>query len=276
METNKETICLLGCGWLGFPLAVSLISRGFPIKASTTSPAKLPMLKSAGVDPFLVQFSSLKPDPDLSQVLKADTLIVSIPPARKHTDGAESYRKMAEILRGLLPDSSISTLIFISSTSVYADTNSVVDEGTRVMPDSASGKLMTEVEMIFSSLPLKVIILRLAGLIGPGRMPGRFFAGKSNIPNGAAPVNLVHLDDVIGAIHRVLDDPEASGVYNVCAPSHPPKQEFYTEAAKQEGLELPHFIPEASGWKIISCDRLQNELNYKFKFPSLLDWLNQT
>ena len=50
-------------------------------------------------------------------------------------------------------------------------------------------------------------ILRLAGLVGPGRHPGRFFAGKS-APDGQHGVNLVHLEDVIGAIELLLQAPK--------------------------------------------------------------------
>ncbi|HAP82964.1 MAG TPA: NAD(P)-dependent oxidoreductase, partial [Enterobacteriaceae bacterium] len=43
-------------------------------------------------------------------------------------------------------------------------------------------------------------------LVGPGRHPGRFFAGKSG-PNGNHGVNLVHLEDVVGAISLLLEAP---------------------------------------------------------------------
>lgn len=272
---NKGVISLLGCGWLGFPLAVSLISKGFEVKGTSTSPEKLAMLKAEGIDPYLVQFSALRPDPDLRELLKVETLIISIPPGRKNIDGPESYRKMAKTLTTLLPDSEISRLIFISSTSVYADSNSIINESDELFPDNPSGKLIAEVEMLFSALPLNVIVLRSAGLIGPQRLPGRFFAGKTNIPNGRAPVNLIHLDDIISSIHCLIENKDASGVYNACAPSHPTKEEFYTLAAKMESMELPHFLPEKTSWKIISSERLENQLNFKFKYPSLMDWLGK-
>lgn len=271
---NKDTISLLGCGWLGFPLAVSLISKGFIVKGTSTSPEKLLKLEAAGIDPYLVQFSPSKPDPDLLDLLQTDTLIISIPPGRKNNNGTEAYRKMISQLSILLPDSNLSRLIFISSTSVYPDLNSVINESTQLSPSTVSGKLMAEAEMLLSTLPFKVIILRSAGMIGPERLPGKFFSGKTNIPGGGCPVNLIHLDDIIGSIHCLIENDEASGIYNVCASSHPTREEFYTLAAKVENLELPHFLPGKMSWKIVSCERLVNELKFKFKYPSLMNWLN--
>lgn len=270
----KGVIGILGCGWLGFPLAQSLISGGYLVKGTTTSQQKIQTLTAEGIDPYLVQFSASKPDPDLSGFLQADTLIVSVPPGRRNADGFENYRRMARHLCALLPDSGITRIIFISSTSVYADLNGIVNENSPLLPDTGSGKLLEEIEDLFSSLQMKVIILRLAGLIGPERFPGRFFAGKTNIPNGRAPINLIHLDDVIRLIHSIIENDQAHGVYNGCAPSHPTKEEFYTLAAKQAGLRVPEFLPEKITWKIITSERLESELNFKFKISSLMDWLS--
>lgn len=272
---SKEVISLLGCGWLGFPLSVNLISKAYKIKASSTSPDKLPLLKAEGIDPYLVQFNALKPDPDLHDLLHADILIISVPPGGRRINGPENYRKMADVLKSQLAESRISRLILISSTSVYADSNSMITESSEISRDTLSGSLMAEIETILSSLPIKVIILRLAGLIGPGRSPGRFFAGKSNVPNGLAPVNLIHLDDAVNLITCLIETENAAGIYNGCAPSHPTKAEFYTLAAKTEQLEPPSFLPEKDKWKVISSERTGKELNFSYKFPSLMDWLHR-
>lgn len=47
-------ISILGCGWLGFPLAKALLLKGFSVKGSTTSSEKLATLEKAGITPFLI------------------------------------------------------------------------------------------------------------------------------------------------------------------------------------------------------------------------------
>lgn len=274
MET-KGTISLLGCGWLGFPLALNLISRGFQVKGSTTSPDKLAIFKEAGIDPYLVQFDTVSNSLDLHDFLDADILIVSVPPGRRSIDGLANYRKMAETLKDQLVNSRVSRLILISSTSVYPDSNSILTEFSSIDPKTESGIVLVETEALLSSLNMKVILLRLSGLIGPKRMPGRFFAGKTNIPNGLAPVNMIHQDDVISLINCLIDFETAEGVYIGCSPSHPSKEEFYTLAASSEQLNPPTFISEKLRWKLISSERTNRELSFTYKYPSLMDWLRQ-
>ncbi|MDO8994828.1 MAG: SDR family NAD(P)-dependent oxidoreductase, partial [Daejeonella sp.] len=241
---NKKAINLLGCGWLGYPLALDLISHGFIIKGSTTSPEKIPMLKASGIDPILVQFDQSHPDPDLTELLDADILIVSVPPGRRTAEGPENYKRMGEILTAQIPKSNISKLIFISSTSVYSDGNSVLTESSEISPETVSGKVIAEIEKSLLSLPIQVIVLRLAGLFGPGRSPGRFFAGKINIPNGFAPVNMIHQEEVIALINALIDSDTAKGIYIGSTPSHPTKEEFYKLAARLDMLAEPDFISE--------------------------------
>lgn len=272
MNRNGK-ISLLGCGWLGFPLAKRLILEGFDVMATTTTDSKLPVLKAAGIDPYLVQFSEAVQIPDLKKFFKAETLIITIPPGRRDPNGFSNYGRMIKFVCKELPQSNISKLILISSTSVYPDSNILTDEYSAVLPDTDSGRLMADTEILLAEQKVSMISLRLAGLIGPGRMPGKFFAGKTNVPNGLAPVNLIHLDDAVGIILRLISEQKTQGVYNGSAPQHPSRQEFYTLAAELEGLEKPLFIPEKIEWKIVSTVRLTDELNYQFEFPSLIDWL---
>ena len=53
-----KQISILGCGWLGLPLAQQLVHHGFQINGATTSDAKLVVLKNAGIQPFLINVSS--------------------------------------------------------------------------------------------------------------------------------------------------------------------------------------------------------------------------
>src|SRR5690606_15302388 len=120
-------------------------------------------------------------------------------------------------------------------------------------PETDSGKAMLAAEALFSENPaFQTTVIRLGGLIGPGRHPGRFFSGKKNVPNGMAPVNLIHLDDCIGLIEAVIEKNIWNGVFNACAPQHPSRQEFYSNAAKSAGLPLPHFRNELQEWKMVN------------------------
>ncbi len=274
--STKAKISIMGCGWLGLPLARRLISRGFDVKGSTTQITKLETLRDKGIDPYLVHFAEPLRILGSAQFFDSEILIITIPPGRRDADGFENYRTMISYLADQSKSGrKYSRVILISSTSVYGDNNAYVDELTPVAPSTPSGELMVESELRLSADYPGLVTLRLAGLFGPGRQPGRFFAGKENIPNGLAPVNLLHLDDANAIILAILENTRVSGIFNCCAPSHPTRNEFYTLAAQHEGIALPQFIPEKRQWKVISSCRVEQELGYQFKVPNLINWVKQ-
>ncbi|MDB5014608.1 MAG: NAD-dependent epimerase/dehydratase [Daejeonella sp.] len=272
----KKDISILGCGWLGFPLAKMLISKGYTVKGSTTTHDKIKSFAEAKIVPYLVQFNGEIPPKNLSVFLETDVLVIAIPPGRKNADKNNNFRNMAMLVSKALSHSPIKQLIFISSTSIYGDTNREVNEYTTPKPDDASGELLLEVENQLIEIPnLNICVLRLSGLIGPDRHPGRFFGGKANIANGLAPVNLIHLEDVIGIILNLIEREDATGIYIGSAPSHPTKKEFYTLAAKQTGLPAPSFRNELVDWKVVNGEQTAKNLNYHFVFGDLLKWASK-
>ena len=73
----KNRISILGCGWLGLPLAISLYSRGYEIKGSTTTVDKIEKLKSAGIIPFILDLNNIKSD--ITEFLASAILIIAVP-----------------------------------------------------------------------------------------------------------------------------------------------------------------------------------------------------
>ena len=97
-------------------------------------------------------------------------------------------------------------MLFISSTSVYGEENLIVTEETELNPDTESGKQLVQTEQLLqSNLNFKTTILRFGGLIGEDRHPIKFLAGRKNIENPNAPINLIHQDDCIGIIMEILE-----------------------------------------------------------------------
>jgi len=165
----------------------------------------------------------------------------------------------------------------MSSTSVYADCCDFVTEESITNSNSVAGDLLRDAENVILSVPsIRSTVIRLAGLIGPGRHPARFFAGRKDIPNGRAPVNLIHLDDCIGIVKAVLRGDFEGEIMNACAPDHPSRQEFYTLASKSAGLSLPIFKDELLDWKIVTTNKVDIRLQYQFKVRDLMSWLRRT
>ncbi|HDX4051869.1 TPA: SDR family oxidoreductase [Enterobacter soli] len=268
-----KKVAIVGLGWLGMPLAMSLAAKGWQVTGSKTTADGVEAARMCGIDGIELR---LEPElvcdaDDLDALMGVDALVITLP-ARRSGPGESFYlQAVQEIVDSALAHH-VPRIIFTSSTSVYGDIDGTVKEGTARQPVTASGRVLKELEDWLHNLPgTQVDILRLAGLVGPGRHPGRFFAGKS-APDGQHGVNLVHLEDVIGAIELLLQAPKGGHIYNICAPSHPSRRTFYPLMARQLGLAPPVFgdAQGESKGKVIDGNRICHELGFEYQYPDPL------
>lgn len=257
-----QKVSILGCGWFGYAFAEELIKRGYSVKGSTTSDEKLIALVDAGIEPYLIDFSAERQKTNKA-FFDADVLFICIPPKRKSLELGDYPKKIAVIVNSAEEHTQV---VLISSTSIYGDQNTTVDEDSETDPETESGKMVLEAERILKSLlPNRSTIIRFAGLFGPNREPARFFAGKTNIPNGLAPVNMIHQKDAVGIACEIIEQDAFGRTYNACAPKHPTKIEFYTKASLDSGLENPTFLEEKNSFKIVESKNVPKFLNYQFE-----------
>ena len=273
-----KQISILGCGWLGLPLAKSLLEKGFSVNGSTTSVEKIAVLENAGIHPFLVSLSAVEVLEETKISIEnflqnSDVLIIDIPP-KLRGDSSENFVAKIQNIIPFIEKSLVEKMIFVSSTSVYADDNSIITEETKPNPDTESGKQLLEAEQLLqSNKNFQTTIVRFGGLIGEDRHPIKFLAGRKNIENPEGPINLIHQIDCIGIIEEILKHPETSGqidksseVFNAVAPFHPTRKEYYTQKAIELDLPLPEFeVSKTSIGKTILSDKVESILNYKFE-----------
>ena len=269
-------IAILGCGWLGLPLAIDFINKGFDVNGSTTQSQKIETLAGLNIVPFLVQLDTEITGDPIQQFLDANLLIINIPPGR-HRGTENDYVGKMKNLAEEVSKSPITKIIFVSSSSVYPELDDIVTEKTPLDFQNEGAKNLILAEEIFKNLPrIKTTILRFSGLFGPDRNPGRFFAGKENIPNGLAPINLIHLEDCIGLIKWIIEKEIWGETLNGVAPDHPQKMDFYGLASEKYNQSRAQFIAERKAFKIVSSEKVIEEYGYQFKVPHLMNWLLQT
>ncbi|MBC7923370.1 MAG: SDR family oxidoreductase [Ferruginibacter sp.] len=264
---------ILGCGWLGLPLGRSLARKGYLVKGTTTSRPKLASLVARDIQPFLLH---LDPEPNgegLADFLSADVLVLNVPP-KVEARGADFHPRQIRFLMDSLLGSAIRRVIYISATSVYPDLNREVTE-EEALPQPGSNRVLLQAEALLRSLSPRVetTVLRCGGLMGYDRIPGKYFAGRKALPTGAVPVNLVHRDDVVGAVEAVIEREKWGETYNLVAPLHPTRQEVYLRNAADLGFEPPEFTPTGNQpFKIVAVRKLQQELAYVFRYPDPLNF----
>lgn len=265
----SKQISIIGCGWLGLPLAKELVAENYKLKGSTTNLDKISLLKSNGIGGFYVELKQDTIKGDIENCLSgSEILILNIPPGlRKHPEN--DFVKQISNLITYIEKSSIQNVIFVSSTSVYKDDESIpsITEATIPNPDTESGRQLLEVEKMLQKNPnFSTTILRFSGLFGADRHPATYLSGKTDIKNPNAPINLIHLDDCIGIILNVIQKNIWGLTFNASTPSNLSRKEYYTSICKAMNLPLPKFEQNSfNQGKRIDSKKLVQLLDYDFK-----------
>jgi len=265
----KETIGVMGCGWLGFPLAKALLQLQYQVYGTTTSETKITALTNTGIHAFAIRLREAGIHGPVDEFLTPiGTIVINVPPKLRGTQ-QENYVQKMQWLHRAIKKSSTRKLIFVSSTSVYGDVDGEVTEQTIPNPTTASGEQLLAAENMFrNDSDLQTTIVRFGGLIGPHRNPVNMLVRRKNLMNGGAPINLIHLDDCIAILKTIIVEGYWGELFNAVYPHHPPKATYYTEEAKRLGLLLPDYRPhtQQSG-KIIVSQQLTAVKNFQFLRP---------
>lgn len=253
MPTKKlKQIAIVGCGWLGFSLAKELLADGYRVKASVTNKNKLSVLKKAKITPYIIQLLPNKTLGNYTDFLHTtQVVLISIPPKTKN--GISFKDKITTFLTHT-KNTSIEKIIFISATSVYANTFPIttITENSIPNPETENGKqlLAAETEIMATK---KGVIIRFGGLIDENRHPIHYLAGKNNVKNPNAPINLIHKKDCIALIKNIIATDIKNVIFNGVFPKHTSRKEYYTQKALELELSLPQFSSEkpCEGKKIV-------------------------
>ncbi|WP_028863477.1 NAD(P)H-binding protein [Psychromonas aquimarina] len=251
------SISVLGSGWLGLAAALKLSDNFTSVNISTRSVTKARELKKPDLKAFVVDIDSISDNIQL--FLQSEILLITIT-----SKNIEAFKHLIKEIE----QSPVKKVIFISSTSVYPEKNSICREDDDL--EDIVHPLVKIERLLQENKNFQTTILRCAGLIGGQRHPGRFFNSKQ-IQNILAPVNLVHRDDCLQIISLIIAKAVWGKVLNVCADTHPAKADFYTYNAAALGLDKPDLGTQNSGLnKVVSNEVLKSLLDYRFIHADLM------
>ena len=265
-------VSIMGCGWLGLPVAKHLIGLGFDVKGSTTSVDKVPTLRSFGIQPFMIESVPPLKGECIKEFFQSKILVINVP-FRRTLPSADIYKNQIESIIQAMLGSPVEFVIFASSTAVYPKNLSEAKEDASFLPDTPRAQILLEIEqMLLKQKNFSATIIRLAGLYGGERLIGNFLSMGKRPKADLGPANLIHQDDCVAIIAKIIQHNIRGEVLNACSDVHPMKDVLYSRAAKNLHLPPPAFEKNAGRVsKIVPNDKLKMVLQYRFKHPNPLD-----
>ncbi len=272
---NPLSLGIIGCGWVGLPLAELFVKNGVHVVATTQTSERLIEITATGADAEILALPFSFEQNEQQKVFSQQSLLIAIPPQIKH--GKTDYAKKVAQVVVQAEKSGVKRIVLISTTAVYNGLSGNVDEERGLDFDADKVGILAAAEQAVLNFKGEGVVLRLAGLIGPKRHPARFINSQRLLSNGHAPINLIHLTDVLGLLTVLLKIGSPVGIFNGVNDTHISKKDFYTLAAKSVGIEPAKFAEGTSDvTRIISGDKTKQELAYQYVHDDLVTWVNSS
>jgi nucleoside-diphosphate-sugar epimerase len=284
MSTGMRRL-IAGCGYLGFRVAQLWRAGGDEIHVLTRSAWRARHFQRQGLIPWVGDVTRPATLPRLPEV---DTLLWSVGFDRDISQTIDDV--YVDGLHGFLDalPNRVTRLIYISSTGVYGQADGRwVNEATECRPQRYGGRVFLAAEQLLLRSPFadRAVILRLAGVYGPQRLP-RLKQLRAGEPLDTAPqnlLNLIHVDDAAQVVQHAADrELPLPRVFLVADGQPVVRAAFYAEAARLFGTSPAVFCGSdcagsagrrTGGHKRVCSDRMRAELGISLRYPSYREGL---
>jgi nucleoside-diphosphate-sugar epimerase len=276
-------VLIVGCGYVGLPLGQELVRLGHEVLGLRRTPTAFTEIQAAGLQPLAGDVT----DPaSLAKLPGTYDWVVNCVASSQGT--AEDYQRVyvegtRNLLAWLAPHPP-RKYVYTSSTGVYGQMDaSLVKETHPTEPGTDTGRKLVDTERLLLAAArdqaLPAVILRVAGIYGPerGHYLKQLLAGQARIPGqGQRFLNMIHRDDVVGAIIAALKDGKPGEIYNVVDDEPVALVHLFRWLSESLGRDMPPFVPENAAEqrkrgltnKKVQNRRLRMELGYTLRYPT--------
>lgn len=287
------SVGIIGCGWLGSSLAYHLKEQGVAVLATRSNAENTEQLNNQGINAEVLSLPAEQALLNSHAIFKQQCLVIAITP--QFRQGRVDYAdKIQQLVESAKASNCVEKIILLSSSAVYNGLSGKVAEDSMLDMSADKVSLLNQAEQAVlgfnshaqeaSSLPddlnnKKAYVLRLSGLVGPKRHPGKFLLNGRMLKSPQAIVNLIHQQDAVGLIEALLQSELCGGIFNGVSSTQVTKKQYYQAAA--EALQLPTPVFDGSepvlenDPKVVSGKKTQAALAYSFVYDDLLTWLEQ-
>ncbi|MBL9203298.1 MAG: NAD(P)H-binding protein [Opitutaceae bacterium] len=259
-----KRLVIFGCGYVGSAVAERALAAGSHVTALTRNAEKAAALRAGGID---VVVADLTTDDWHPQIAGGADFVLNC--VSSGGGGADAYRRsyvdgLRSILAWAAAHGAAGTLVYTSSTSVYAQGDGVtVDETMPTMAASDRAAVLIEAERLVresAGAARRWWILRLAGIYGPGRFHLLEQVRAGEVAGvGTHHLNLIHRDDIASAVCLCFSAPLGVGneALNLADDGAARKSEIIAWLAERLGVPPPRFTgAPAGGRRMMTPDRV--------------------
>jgi len=274
--TLSMRVLIVGCGYVGLPAGAELARQGHEVFGVRRSRSAEHELTAVGIKPLAADVT--RPETLAGLPREFDWVVNCV---ASSGGGPGEYRRVylegtGHLMEWLAPQPP-QKFVYTSSTSVYGQTDgSVVEESSPAGPESETAKVLVETEklLVAAAPEFPAVILRVAGIYGPGRGHGfrQFLSGEARLEGaGERVLNMIHRDDVVGCILAALRTGRPGEVYNAADDEPVSQRVFFEWLAAALGRPMPESVPGPDSRKRgltskrVSNRKLKLELGYHFR-----------
>jgi len=274
------SVLIVGCGYIGQLLAAQLGEQ--LVVGLVRSPSSSQRLIKAGIESVIYDLDSPPPQTRLPMV-DTEIYYFAPPPGSGETDPrvARFCAAITELPR---------KLVYISTSAVYGDCcGRWIDESAPLQPGTDRGKRRLHAEQTLlewsRSSGVPVVILRVPGIYGPGKLPvDRLKKGLPILRAEDSPyTNRIHASDLVDVCIHAMQHGHNGEAYNV-SDGHPTTMcDYFLKLAAHLDLPEPPIIDRAEAEKQLTpgmlsflqeSKRLSNmkllsQLNVQLRYPDL-------
>ena len=233
---------LIGCGYVGLPLALSLQQKGHDVTGWVHSAESAAAL--AGY-PFHRIIAGSVADNEVWDSLgeNYDFVIHCASSGRGNESAYEQvFLKGALMMKTHQPHA---RKLFVSSTSVYGQAEGeIVTEESAAEPHTATSRILRVAEKV--AVGFGATVVRSTGIYGPNR--GVLFAklrrGEAVIEgDGLRWINQIHQRDLVAALEHLIEVGALGKIYNATDDTPVTYRDYYAWCSEFLGQPMPPFGP---------------------------------
>ncbi len=275
---------IVGCGYLGSRVARRWLAAGHEVWGVVREPRRAAELAELGIRTLAADVTR---PATLAGLPDAETVLYSVGYRR----GSAASRwdlyvgGLENVLRALPSD--VGRMLYISSTGVYGQEDAAwVDEQTACCPQREAGRAFCAAEQRLAAHPLgtRSVVLRMAGLYGPGRVPhlAELRAGQVLAVPSEGFLNLIHVDDMVEVLLAAEGRAAVPSLYLASDGQPILRRDYYAYLAELLGVPCPPLVApppdapvalRAGANKRVSSRRLVADLGVTFQYPTCREGL---